>query len=73
MQIFLLDLEEYAPHVLILLLPSVISVLFYLRYIFLALAPSISLRLTYLRHLHPLRHGRHQRPGPLRTRKAPFL
>ena len=73
MQIFLLDLEEYAPHVLILLLPVAISVLTYLRYFLLELAPCVSLRLTYLRHLHPLRRSRHQRPSALRTRKAPFL
>ena len=65
MQIFLLDLEEYIPHVLALLLPYAISVLFYLRLVFLVLAPSVSLRLTYLCHLHPLRRSRHQRPGPI--------
>ena len=73
MQIFLLDLEEYAPHVILLLLPVVFLILHYLRHILLTIAPSVSLRLTYLRHLHPLRRSRHQRPGPIQTQKTPFL
>ena len=73
MQIFLLDLDEYTPHVILLLLPIILTILAYLRPIFLTLSPSVSLRVAYLCHLHPLRHNRYQRPCPLRSRKAPFL
>ena len=73
MQIFLLDLEEYAPHVILLLLSVIFAILAYLRHIFLTLSPCVSVRLAYLRHLHPLRRSRHQRPRPLQTRKTSFL
>ena len=73
MQIFLLDLKEYAPHVILLLLPIIFLALNYIQHIFLTITPSVSLRLAYIHHLHPLRRSHHQRVCPLRTRKTPFL
>ena len=73
MKIFLLDPEEYAPHVFLLLLPVVITILAYLQHMLLALLPYVSVCLAYIRHLHPLCRSRHQRHHPIPTQKTPFL